>query len=423
MNERNEENKVITSLKDMEKIREKIEIRLEPSHVIYFIVLILALIIGAFFLGYHFGAMFAQNSGGFIRRIESEAKAAMLTDKKTQQIHAKNMIEIDPEKMKISISAENTEAKRKATRGAVLQVRKEVKLPQVKISKDVLEPIALRMEQLTDGLYGYGSQKMSGISGFSLHFYVSFSEAAKNAFPTEEQVRAVRKSVSEFSAFTIRNFGHSITSSVYQIKKDVLKLTDGYKANREFFIAYAEELPVTIQPRYENHPVPAERRGFQSDIREIAKTEIKKNIQKSVIPEQKITESDSENSKLAENYFKSISKSLKRTESQARTVFSPPPKPVLKTDEPVKNAEIRKSTGTYSIQVRSYQEMEKAQEFMDNLKQMGYKPFVITFHDASGVIWHRIRIGHFNSYEKAKTFVNENLSKHGLESMIFPEDN
>jgi len=79
-------------------------------------------------------------------------------------------------------------------------------------------------------------------------------------------------------------------------------------------------------------------------------------------------------------------------ESAAPQTPGPPPVPVP----------VPENTGRFSIQVGAFQAKGYAMERAAILKALGYAPYFFTTSDAKGRTWHTIRIGKFDTREKAR---------------------
>ncbi len=63
--------------------------------------------------------------------------------------------------------------------------------------------------------------------------------------------------------------------------------------------------------------------------------------------------------------------------------------------------------GVYTLQVASYQQAEEASAFADELRARGHEAFVLRADIPSRGVFHRVRIGPFESMAKAETYRSE----------------
>ena len=109
--------------------------------------------------------------------------------------------------------------------------------------------------------------------------------------------------------------------------------------------------------------------------------------------------------------------------AKPETVMTVKTTPVSKPVKPVKPAKakpkIRKSrAGTYIIQVASFQDKKLADKYASKLKKMGYNAYVEkAFVEWKGGNWYRVRIGYFDSAEKAKEVARKLKSQEKLEKI------
>ena len=56
----------------------------------------------------------------------------------------------------------------------------------------------------------------------------------------------------------------------------------------------------------------------------------------------------------------------------------------------------------YTLQVGSFQKKERALELAEELRSKGYDTYIISSNIPMKGLWHRVRVGHFNTLEEAK---------------------
>lgn len=93
-------------------------------------------------------------------------------------------------------------------------------------------------------------------------------------------------------------------------------------------------------------------------------------------------------------------------------VESPVPSPAVQSERVPP-----KPSRRYQVQVRAYQDEEAANTYAASLVEAGYPARVMPFVDARGKHWFRIRIGRYNSQAEAQAFSREFNQRHNEQSV------
>ncbi|MFH1625432.1 MAG: SPOR domain-containing protein [Pseudomonadota bacterium] len=62
------------------------------------------------------------------------------------------------------------------------------------------------------------------------------------------------------------------------------------------------------------------------------------------------------------------------------------------------------SPNGYTLQVGSFQNKEQAEKLANKLKRKGYEVYVVSSNIPMKGVWHRVRVGHFETLQEAKKF-------------------
>lgn len=97
---------------------------------------------------------------------------------------------------------------------------------------------------------------------------------------------------------------------------------------------------------------------------------------------------------------------------------SPPPEPYFpigKDDKDAGNDINAENNDKYTLQVAAFKEIERAQIFVNELKEKGYYPYINPVNNSKGESWKLIRLGKFKTMEEARDFADlfeekENIS-------------
>jgi hypothetical protein len=89
-----------------------------------------------------------------------------------------------------------------------------------------------------------------------------------------------------------------------------------------------------------------------------------------------------------------------RADVAAKPVAAAKPAPAARP------APVPKAAGTWSVQARSYKDEAGAQEYAAVLKTRGYTARVFPFDDRAGTRWYRVRIGRFTTLAAAQSFAS-----------------
>jgi len=71
----------------------------------------------------------------------------------------------------------------------------------------------------------------------------------------------------------------------------------------------------------------------------------------------------------------------------------------------------------YTVQVASCEERSYAEHVIDLYTNRGYEPYLVTV-TVDGQIYHRIRIGMFETWQEARALQNDLLSKYSVQSWV-----
>ncbi len=88
------------------------------------------------------------------------------------------------------------------------------------------------------------------------------------------------------------------------------------------------------------------------------------------------------------------------------------PRPVVKAAKPPEVAPRK-----FAVQIRSFKDEPAAREFTDQIRGKGYNPFIVTFTDANGTTWYRVRTGSFGTAADAAAFAAELNAKEAEQSI------
>jgi len=69
------------------------------------------------------------------------------------------------------------------------------------------------------------------------------------------------------------------------------------------------------------------------------------------------------------------------------------------------------TSGRYTLQVASFRDRPKAEDFADRLQQLGYSAYHGESRDSTGNVWYYVRISRFEDKQEAKKFADELKSK------------
>ena len=69
-----------------------------------------------------------------------------------------------------------------------------------------------------------------------------------------------------------------------------------------------------------------------------------------------------------------------------------------------KGKEKSKSLKGYTLQVGSFQNKEQAKKLVYDLRKKGYPTYIVSSNIPMKGVWHRVRVGHFHTFEEAKKF-------------------
>jgi len=69
-----------------------------------------------------------------------------------------------------------------------------------------------------------------------------------------------------------------------------------------------------------------------------------------------------------------------------------------------KGKEKSKSLNGYTLQVGSFQNKEQAKKLAYDLRRNGYPTYIVSSNIPMKGVWHRVRVGHFRTFEEAKKF-------------------
>ena len=109
---------------------------------------------------------------------------------------------------------------------------------------------------------------------------------------------------------------------------------------------------------------------------------------------------------------KTESKPLARDAENQKQAQDPKPKP--------SSAKKATTAESYTVQVASLKDAQKAKEMVSYLKSKGYRAFSVTTHVPGKGYYHRVRVGHFRDRDKAMQTASR-LRREELEPLVVRE--
>ena len=88
------------------------------------------------------------------------------------------------------------------------------------------------------------------------------------------------------------------------------------------------------------------------------------------------------------------------------------------TNKPQQKKADPPNSGSYTVQLASFQQIEYAEKLSKSLKKGGFSSFITSAQLSNGKAWHRVRVGNFSSREDAKRIVDKLQDSTNLEPMI-----
>lgn len=85
------------------------------------------------------------------------------------------------------------------------------------------------------------------------------------------------------------------------------------------------------------------------------------------------------------------------------------PRPELSFHETLfpEKDQVRAIRGYFSVQVAAFKNLETAEDMAQRLRRKGYNAYIATSEIAHKGAWHRVRVGHFETEQRAKAFVSK----------------
>ena len=89
---------------------------------------------------------------------------------------------------------------------------------------------------------------------------------------------------------------------------------------------------------------------------------------------------------------------------------------VISGIEPKKEPKQQKSQGSYTVQIASFRDKERAKLFLKQMDQKDIKCYIVT-SESNGVVWYRIRTGRFDDLDSARARVNDMEKLHAIKAI------
>lgn len=84
--------------------------------------------------------------------------------------------------------------------------------------------------------------------------------------------------------------------------------------------------------------------------------------------------------------------------------------------------QVRAIQGYFSVQVAAFKDLETAEDMAQRLRRKGYDAYIATSEISEKGAWHRVKVGHFETEERAKAFVSKIHKAEGIKGALIVEE-